>query len=181
MCHGTLLKLFRISMTNIMYGIPCSLASSTNTFPSVANASASQLIPGLINRYCLLWGGVTSFTGNSIGHQTGLNTEVCETLLTSNSEKYILLQRNWKRVREYTKPKWVLENSQTLLPNKNVNCDIDRSIVDDKEVTGHKDIADAMNSYFTSIASSLLANSSEIESEFAPDEAPLNIEPFKFT
>ena len=62
-----------------------------------------------------------------------------------------------------------------------MNCDIDRLIVDDKEVTGHKDIADAMNLYFTSIASSLLANSNEIESEFAPDEAPLNIEPFKFT
>ena len=61
-----------------------------------------------------------------------------------------------------------------------MNCDIDRLIVDDKEVTGHKDIADAMNSYFTSIASSLLANSNEIESEFAPDEAPLNIEPFTF-
>ncbi|XP_068697711.1 uncharacterized protein [Montipora foliosa] len=68
-----------------------------------------------------------------------------------------------------------------VLPNKNVNCDIDRLIVDDKEVTGHKDIADAINPYFTSIASSLLANSNEIESEFAPDEAPLNIEPFKFT
>ena len=48
-------------------------------------------------------------------------------------------------------------------------------------MTGHKDIANAINSYFTSIASSLLANSNEIESEFAPDEAPLNIEPFKFT
>ena len=42
-------------------------------------------------------------------------------------------------------------------------------------------IANAINSYFTSIASSLLANSNEIESEFAPGEAPLNIEPFKFT
>ena len=54
-------------------------------------------------------------------------------------------------------------------------------IVDDKEVTGPKDIADAMNSYFTPIASSLLANSNEIECDFAPDEAPLNIEPFTFT
>ena len=68
-----------------------------------------------------------------------------------------------------------------VLPNKNVNCDIDRLIVDDKEVTGHKDIADAINSYLTSIASSLFANSNEMESEFAPDEAPLNIKPFKFT
>ena len=48
-----------------------------------------------------------------------------------------------------------------------MNCDIDRLIVDDKELTGHKDIADAMNSYFTSIASSLLANSNEIEFEFS--------------
>ena len=70
---------------------------------------------------------------------------------------------------------------KNVLPNKNVNCDIDRLIVYDKEVTGHKDIADAINSYFTSIASSLLANSNEMESEFAPDEAPLNIKPFKFT
>ena len=62
-----------------------------------------------------------------------------------------------------------------------MNFDVDRLIVDDNEVTGHKDIANAINSYFTSIASSLLANSNEIESEFAPDEAPLNIEPFKFT
>ena len=38
-----------------------------------------------------------------------------------------------------------------------------------------------MNSYFTSIASSLLANCNEVESEFVPDEAPLNIEPFRFT
>ena len=62
-----------------------------------------------------------------------------------------------------------------------MNCDIDRLIVDNKELTGHKDIADAINSYFTSIASSLLANSSEIESEFVPGEAPPNIEPFRFT
>ena len=68
-----------------------------------------------------------------------------------------------------------------VLPNKNMNCDIDRLILDGKEVTGPKDIVDPMNSYFKSIASSLLANSNEIESEFAPDEAPLNMEPFKFT
>ena len=70
-----------------------------------------------------------------------------------------------------------------VLPNKNVNCDIGRLIVDDKELTGHKDIADVMNSYFTSIASSLLANSNEIEFEFSlvPGEAPPNMEPFRFT
>ena len=78
-------------------------------------------------------------------------------------------------------PSEVWKTLKQVLPHKNVNCDIDRLIIDDKEVTGHKDIADAMNLYFTSIASSLSANFNEIESEFAPDEAPLNVEPFKFT
>ena len=47
-----------------------------------------------------------------------------------------------------------------VLPNKNVSCNISGLIVDNKELTGHKDIGDAMNSYFTStcIASSLMAN-----------------------
>jgi len=48
-------------------------------------------------------------------------------------------------------------------------------------VTAHKDIANALNLYFTSIASSLLANSNEVESEFVPDAVPSNIESFKFT
>ena len=33
-------------MTNVMSGKPCFLPPSTNTFPSVANASAGQLTPG---------------------------------------------------------------------------------------------------------------------------------------
>jgi len=37
------------------------------------------------------------------------------------------------------------------------------------------------NVNFTSIASSLLANSNEVEPEFVPDAAPSNIESFKFT
>ena len=48
-------------------------------------------------------------------------------------------------------------------------------------MTAHKDIANALNLYFTSIASSLLANSNEVESEFVPDVVPSNIESFKFT
>ena len=48
-------------------------------------------------------------------------------------------------------------------------------------MTVHNNIADALNFYFTSIASSLLANSNEVESEFVPDAAPSNIESLKFT
>ena len=68
-----------------------------------------------------------------------------------------------------------------VLPNKNATCDTDKLIIDDKEVTAHNDIADALNLYFMSIASSLLANSNEVEPEFVPDAVPSNIESFKFT
>ena len=63
-----------------------------------------------------------------------------------------------------------------VLPSKIASRDTDRLIIDDKEVTAHNDIADALNLYFTSIASSLLANSNEVEPEFVPDAAPSNIE-----
>ena len=62
-----------------------------------------------------------------------------------------------------------------------MNCDIGRLIVDDKELTRHKDIVGAMNSCFTFEASSLLANCNEVESEIVPDAAPLNIKLFRFT
>ena len=56
-----------------------------------------------------------------------------------------------------------------------------QSDIDDEELTGHKDIADAMNSYFTSIASSLSWNYNKVECEFVRDEALPNIESFRFT
>ena len=48
-------------------------------------------------------------------------------------------------------------------------------------MTAHNHIADVLNLYFTSIASTLLSKSNEVESEFVLDVAPSNIESFKFT
>ena len=48
------------------------------------------------------------------------------------------------------------------LPKKNGKGTIGRLIVDDKELTEHNDTANAMNSYCTSIATSLLTNRHEL-------------------
>lgn len=80
-----------------------------------------------------------------------------------------------KLVESRPNPSNFCKTLKQVLPNKNVYRDIGKLIVDDKELPGYKDIADALNSYFTSIASSLLANCNEGESEFGPDEAPPNI------
>ena len=89
--------------------------------------------------------------------------------------------KNKKLAESRSNPRNFWKTLKQVLPNKNASRDTDRLIIDDKEVTAHNDIADALNLYFTSIASSLLANSNEVEPEFVPDAAPSNIESFKFT
>ena len=56
-----------------------------------------------------------------------------------------------------------------ILPNKNEKSSINSLIVDKKEVTSDKDIANAMNAYFTSIATTLLANRHNLVSETVPE------------
>ena len=180
MYHGTLLKFFLISMTNVTYGIPCFLPPSTIRRKHIRQSTHPWLDKSVLStmrRSDQFYRKARKSNWPSDWSeyrcpQNLINLSLKKARKTYFAEKLEEIRPNphdfWKTLKQG-------------LPNKNVNCDISRLIGDDKELTGHKDIGDAMNSYFTSIASSLMANSNKIESEFVPDETPPNIKPFRFS
>ena len=62
-----------------------------------------------------------------------------------------------------------------ILPNKNEKSSISSLIVDKKELTSDKDITNAMNVYFTSIATTLLTNRTH---NFVSETAPKPVSPY---
>ena len=69
-----------------------------------------------------------------------------------------------------------------ILPNRNDKSSISSLIVDKKELTSDdKDIANAMNAYFTSIATTLLANRHNLVSETPPEPVSSYIVAFNFS
>ena len=69
-----------------------------------------------------------------------------------------------------------------ILPKRNEKSSISSLIVDKKELTSDdKDIANAMNAYFTSIATTLLANRHNLVPETAPEPVSSYIVAFNFS
>ena len=45
-----------------------------------------------------------------------------------------------------------------MLPSKRNKCEIDKLVIGEKELTDKKDIADSLNEFFMTVASTLLAS-----------------------
>ena len=61
----------------------------------------------------------------------------------------------------------------SVLPSKSNRSVINKLVVNDKELTNKKDIANSLNEYFTTIASTLLGNRPSSDTELYPIEQPI--------
>ena len=71
---------------------------------------------------------------------------------------------------------------RSVLPSKSNRSVINKLVVNDKELTNKKDIANSLNEYFTTIASTLLGNRPSLDIELHPIEQPIinSTSTFKF-
>ena len=71
---------------------------------------------------------------------------------------------------------------RSVLPSKSNRSVINKLVVNDKELTNKKDIANSLNEYFTTIASTLLGNRPSLDTELYPIELPItnSTSTFKF-